>query len=79
MNSQQTWHDFWESVDNGEHGDVEGLIWQKRNGQWIMMIGDPQRTGRVIICGGIKFNPWSGEELSTIVSALAAAEGVAEE
>jgi len=68
MTNQELWQEFWESVNYGEQGDVEGIIWQKASGQWAMLVGDPQTPGRVMSIGGLRYNPWSGEELPTVVA-----------
>lgn len=65
-NNQQIWQSFNNSIFTDEFpdgsGEVEGLLWQKPNGEWVMLAGDPLTPGRVIQTR-IYFNPWSGEEL----------------
>lgn len=62
------WQRFSESIFTDDYPDgsdeVEGLLWQKPDGEWIMLAGDPLQPGRVIQIQ-IYHNPWTGEELPT--------------
>ncbi len=65
MTSNDPYQNFWESVNYGQQGDVEGLVWQKENGAWVMLIGHPQ-SGRVVSTS-VQYDPWTGDELSSEV------------
>jgi len=57
---------FWEAVDAAEGetaADVEGLVWQKSDGDWIALMVAPD-TGQVLRVK-LDYNPWSGEKLDT--------------
>lgn len=55
FNEQAIW------IDN--YQDVEGLIWRKENGVWIMLVGVPSETGRVMTIQ-VNYNPFTGEKLT---------------
>lgn len=64
--NMEVWQSFNQSIFTDTTpdglGEVEGLIWQKPNGQWIMLVGDPSTPGRVMSVS-VSYNPWTGEEL----------------
>ena len=55
INEEVIWQDNAQSDDNG-------LIWRKPNGVWVMLIGDPTQTNKVMLVQ-VRYNPFTGEEL----------------
>ena len=60
--SGKVYQDFWASIDNGKHDNIQGLIFQKYNGKWVTMFADPNQFGRVLTVQ-VDYNPWTGEKL----------------
>lgn len=61
------WTKFWVNIwvdcadDPGEVGEIEGVIFQKKNGDWVMAVLAPNSNMPMVV--KVDFNPWTGEKL----------------
>lgn len=60
MDNREIIQHFWDDIPENAQ-DIEGLIWQKENGTWIILIGNPD-DGRLLECS-IDYNPFNGKRL----------------
>lgn len=59
------WSNFWKDFSDkpNDFKDVENIIFQKKNGEWVMVVVSPNSNKPRVV--KVTHNPWSGEELST--------------
>lgn len=57
------WSKFWEdfSSEPNDFKDVENIIFQKKNGEWVMVVMPPNSNKPMTT--RVYFDPWTGEEL----------------
>lgn len=61
------WVKFWEDFSDkpNDFAEVENIIFQKLNGDWVMVVVAPNSNTPMIV--KVDYNPWSGEELPALI------------
>lgn len=68
FNWTEFWTKFWEDFSDkpNDFKDVENIIFQKKNGDWVMVVLGPNSNTPMVV--KVDYNPWSGEELPALVN-----------
>lgn len=63
FNWSEFWNNFWQDFeeDPANIEDVEGVIFKKKNGDWVMVVVAPNGNTPMVV--EVDCNPWSGEDL----------------
>lgn len=63
FNWTEFWNNFWQDLEENPDNieDVEGVIFKKKNGDWVMVVVGPNSSTPMVV--KVDCNPWSGEDL----------------
>lgn len=63
FNWSEFWSNFWQDFDDDPDKikDVEGVVFQKKNGDWVMVVLAPNSHTPLVV--KVDYHPWTGEEL----------------